>query len=584
MKQLGCQQIARRGRVWSVIALLLFLALGARLWSIQIVHHAHYDGQAKSRRGRRWPIHAPRGNIYDREGTPLALNLKLFSVAADPGLIAHSSELAAQLAPLLRMPKQRLEDKLAAEEGVRYVRLRESVDTPTAEAVRGLGHHGLIVDTQWRRAYPHRKLAAPVVGFTGRDRIGLSGVERALNEHLAGIDGEMMVVLDGRLPRSRDQIPGRTVVTKQMIPGSSVFLTIDLNIQAIVEDELAKAITTSKAVGGTAIVMNPINGEVLALATHPSFDPNEFWRYPEHTWVSPAVASPFEPGSTFKLITACAAIEEAISRQTYQCTGSRAVGRHRIKCPVHEGKRDHGHVDLDHMVIRSCNTGIATVALALGPKRMYYWARRFGFGEKTGFELAGESRGILPPPDTWSQIRVATTGFGQGVSVTPLQLLAAYCTVASGGWRVHPRLVKAIADPTGRIESPPRPKTERILSAATCEHMRAVLEKAVEEGTGQQARIPGRRVAGKTGTAQKPTRKQGFLSGKYVASFAGFAPADHPRLAVLVVIDEPQNGHYGGAVAAPVFRAICERSLTYLRVPPDAPAPGLNLALAGREG
>jgi len=585
MRYIGCRQIASRGRVWLLIAVALFLALAVRLWCIQIRDHDGYRRQADDRQGRCWPIPAPRGNIYDRNGNPLALNLKLFSVAADPALIEHPVQLAGQLEPLLRMPRSQLADRLAASEGVRYVRLRDSVDTPAAEAVGDLRCPGLIVSTEWKRAYPHRTLAAPLLGFIGRDMRALGGIEKALDEHLAGCDGEMLVVLDGRLPRSRSQIPNRTVVAKPMTPGSSVTLTLDLDIQAIAEEELAKAVAASGAAGGTLAVMDPTSGELLALATQPSFDPNEFRRYPEESWVSQAVVTPYEPGSTFKVITACAAVEEGVMcrGETYHCAGTRSVADRRISCAPHGGRRDHGDVDLDDMLIHSCNTGMVTVALALGADRMHEWVRRFGFGERTGIELASESRGIVPPPKRWSQVRVANVAFGQGISVTPLQLLSACCAIANGGWLVRPRLVKAITDPAGETTRPDRPEPERILSAATSHRVCAMLEKVVEEGTGQQARIPGRRVAGKTGTAQKATRELGFRSGKYIASFMGFAPAEEPRLAVLVVIDEPRTSHYGGVVAAPVFRAVCEKALTHLRVPPHAPASRFDLAQARAE-
>ena len=583
MKYIGCRQIVSRGRVWLLFALALFVALSVKLWCIQVRDHELYRRQADQRQGRCWPIRAPRGNIYDRNGNPLALNLKLFSVAADPGLIDDSSRLAQQLEPVLRMRSGQLVHRLAADEGVRYVRLRDSVDEPAAEALNDLGCPGLIVSTEWKRVYPHRELAAPLLGFIGRDMRALGGIESALDERLAGCDGEMLVVLDGRRPRSRSQIPNRSVVSKPMTPGSSVVLTLDLDIQAIAEEELAKAIAAWGAAGGTAAVMDPANGEVLALATQPSFDANEFWRYPKENWVSRAVVTPYEPGSTFKVITACAAIEEGVMchGETYNCVGTRAIGGRRISCAPHGGHRAHGEVNLDEMVVQSCNTGVATVALALGAERMHAWARRFGFGKRTGIELGAESRGILPAAETWSQVRVANIGFGQGISVTALQLLSAYCAIANGGLLVRPRLVRAITDPTGETEYAERPAQNRILSRSTCERMREVLERVVEEGTGQEAHIPGRRIAGKTGTTQKPTRAQGFRSGKYIASFAGFAPAEDPRLAILVVIDEPQGAHYGGVVAAPAFRAICEKALTHLRVPPDAPVSRFDLARAG---
>ncbi|MBN1460956.1 MAG: penicillin-binding protein 2 [Armatimonadetes bacterium] len=572
MKVIGCAQIRHRGRIWAIIAAVAFLALAARLFWIQILHHETYYQDALEIQGRTWPIEAPRGNIYDRHGNPLALNLKVYSVAADPKLIAEPSTVAAQLEPLLRLPQADLQRKLTAKERVRWVRLQESVDQPAAEAIRNLECDGLIVDTDWKRAYPHGTLAASVLGFVGRDGHGLGGIEQMLDADLGGEQGQMLVALDGRLPRSRAQIPGRSVITSQMVPGSSVVLTLDLDIQAIAEEELAAAVEQANAAGGTAIVMDPNTGEVLALACQPGFDPNEFWRYPKANWTSHAVTSPYEPGSTFKVITACAAIEEGVmaNGETYTCTGTKSIGARTVSCAQHGGKRDHGTVDLDDIIVHSCNTGVATVALELGARRLHEWVERFGFGEETGIELAGESRGILSSPNRWSQMRVANLGFGQGIGVTPLQLLSAYSAVANGGWRVKPRLVRAVSDPLGEIAYREPPQTERILSAETAARMRRVMTSVVEEGTGKTAQIPGRLVAGKTGTAQKPTPEAGFRSGKYIGSFAGFVPADDPKLACIVVIDEPRNGHYGAVVAAPAFRAICERALTRLRVPPNA--------------
>jgi stage V sporulation protein D (sporulation-specific penicillin-binding protein) len=562
--------------------MLGFAMLAAKLFAIQVVEHGRYSGEAEKIQGRRWPIQAPRGNIYDRNGNPLALNLKLFSVAADPGLVDRPAEVAGKLQPLLRMGQGELRERLTAKEGVRYVRLQEGVDRPIASAIRKLDYPGIIVDTEWKRAYPQQHVAASLLGFVGQDRNALGGIERALDKRLAGQDGEMLVVLDGRLPRSRAQIPERSVVAKQMVPGSSVVLTIDLDIQAIAEEELAKAVESARAVGGAAVVMDPKTGEVLALASQPGFDPNEFQRYPQKSWVSHVIVSPYEPGSTFKIITACAAIEEGVMShgETYTCTGTRAVGRRTIGCARHAGSRAHGTLDLDGIVVHSCNVGAATVAMKLGAGRMYKWVKKFGFGEKTGIEVSGESRGILAPASKWSQMQLANMGFGQGIGVTPLQLLSAYAAVANGGYRVRPRVVKAITAPTGEMEYPPLPQPERILSEATSERMRGIMRRVVEEGTGKAARIPGRSVAGKTGTAQKPTPEAGFKSGKYIGSFAGFAPAEDPRIAVIVVVDEPRNGYYGAVVAAPAFKAICERALTYLRVPPDAPGPRVTVAKA----
>jgi len=581
----GRRQITRRGSAWAAIALALLLALAVRLFLVQAVYHRAYRRKAETTQGRRWPIRSPRGNIYDRNGNPLALNLKLYSVAADPTRVRDPAAAAKRLSSLLRIPEAELVAKLTPTNGSRYVLLRAAVDAPAAAEIRRLPDSGLIVSTEWKRAYPHEQVAAALLGFVGKDMQGLGGTEAVLDRRLAGVDGEMLVVLDGRLPRSRNEIPGRSVVVRDMIPGSSAALTIDLQIQAITEEALTDAVKAANASGGTAVVMDPQTGEILALASDPGFDPNQFSHYQPKSWVSHAVVSPYEPGSTFKLITACAAIEEGVMShgETYTCTGSRAVGNRTISCALHAGSRAHGTLDLDHMIIKSCNVGMGTVALALGAERLHRWADRLGFGQRTGIELAGESAGMLIRPASWSQVQLANVGFGQGVSVTALQLLRAYCAVANGGRLVQPHLVKMIMEPGGKVETPAVPAPKQVLSPATCERLRAVLEKVVEEGTGKTARIPGRRIAGKTGTAQKPTPEAGYHSGKYIGSFVGFAPAEKPRLAILVAIDEPKGGHYGGVVAAPAFRQICERALAYLRVPPDRIPADRRIALAASD-
>ncbi|MFB3881605.1 MAG: peptidoglycan D,D-transpeptidase FtsI family protein [Armatimonadota bacterium] len=589
MRYFGCAQIGSRGRRWALIALAAFAVLAGKLFYIQIIQHRSHTTTADEIRDRRWPIEAPRGNIYDRNGRPLALNLKFFSVAADPKLLkTNRRDAAEKLAALLRRDQQELLAKLDPGTGTRFVRLQASIDAPAADTIRDLGYPGVIVNTEWRRAYPHGGLAASLLGFVGKDRKGLNGIEQARNDTLAGRDGEMLAVLDGRRPSSRSQIPGRTVVTRQMIPGSSVVLTIDLDIQSIAEEELQTAVKNAKAKGGAAIVMDPATGEVLALASQPGFDPNEFWKSSPESWVPHSVISPYEPGSTFKVITAAAALEEGVMShgETYNCTGSRPVGRRTVNCAKHGGSGAHGVLDLDEMIVKSCNVGLATVALGLGAERLHKWVTRLGFGERTGIELGSESPGIVWRAEKWSMVQLSNVGFGQGISVTPIQLLSAYCAIANGGYRVYPRVIKGVSDPAGGIQYQQAPQRKRVLSEATTKRLREDMVRVVEEGTGKIVRIPGRLVAGKTGTAQKPTKEAGFHSGLYIGSFAGFAPADNPKLAIIVVIDEPHNGYYGAQVAGPAFRAICQRALTRLRVPPDRTAPkggaGLSVAMAGR--
>ncbi len=315
--------------------------------------------------------------------------------------------------------------------------------------------------------------------------------------------------------------------------------------------------------------MDPNTGEVLALANQPTFDPNDYQKSKPASWVCQAVTSPYEPGSTFKGVTACAALEEDVFShgETIECTGSKPVGNKTIHC----AHGHHGTVNLHDMIVRSCNVGVGTVALKLGPEREYKWARLLGIGQKTKIEIPGESSGRLDPWSRWSQIQTANIGFGQGVSVTPLQLLAAYCAIANGGYRVEPHVVKAVISETGIEAITPGPR-KLVLSSKTVAFMKKALQGVVEEehGTGGNAHVPGRTVAGKTGTAQKASGGH-YQSGKFVGSFVGFAPVANPKLAVIVLVDEPsQGGHYGGTVAAPAFEKIMEKGLTYLHVPLDA--------------
>jgi len=592
MDQRRSELLAQRSHQWAAVAAACFCMLLARLAWIQVVRHSYYLEKAKKAVGRHWSIPAPRGRILDRNEVPLAQNLKLYTIAADPALMSDLASVAKQLAPALCMPEEQLLSLLNGEkEGhappskpLRFVRLRESVDEPVAKAVAALDLPGLIVTPSWKRAYPLGSAGAALLGFVGDDLGGQSGIEARFNKTLAGTPGEMFAMVDGRLPRSRAQIPGGSVVEKEMRPGETVMLTLDLTLQRIADAALAEAVQNAHAKGGTAIIMDPKTGEVLALATQPSFDPNQYQAFPPTSWVCQAVTSPYEPGSTFKSITACAALEEGVFShgETITCSGTRAVGNRVIGCALHGGSRGHGQVDLHSMIVRSCNVGLGTVALALGPDRLHKWVARLGFGARTGIEVPGETNGLLTPSKSWSQIQTANVGFGQGVSVTPIQLLSAYCTIANGGFRVRPHVLRATMSESG-VQPASLPAPERVLSPATVDFMKKALQGVVEEphGTGNSVRVPGRTVAGKTGTAQKPVPGMGYHSGKYIGSFVGFAPVSQPRMGVIVVIDEPQGVHYGGVVAAPAFQKIMEKGLAYLQVPQDASLKGAPTGPAG---
>jgi cell division protein FtsI/penicillin-binding protein 2 len=330
------------------------------------------------------------------------------------------------------------------------------------------------------------------------------------------------------------------------------------------------------AAGGTAIVVDPMTGEVLALANYPSADPNRYREFKHEAWRNPAVVCVYEPGSTFKLVAACAALEyggKTSESPVTTCTGSKPIGRRVIHCALHAGARAHGAVDLHGVVVRSCNIGAATLALGVGRDPYYRVLRDFGFTQRTGIGLPAEAPGYVPPPRTWGDIQLANIAFGQGITVTAPQLVAAYAGIAAGGVVPHVHLVDHIGRGGHRVEY----RGHRAISERTARTMVSLLRDVVTEGTGKAAQVEGFTVAGKTGTAQKPIPGQGYNSGRYVGSFVGFAPAEDPRVAILVIMDEPKGSHYGGVVAAPVFADIARRSLAYMGLPPRLLAAASDL-------
>ncbi|NIM07029.1 MAG: hypothetical protein GTO55_10680 [Armatimonadetes bacterium] len=558
-----------RLRIWAFLMLALFGLVAGRLIQIQVFRHDYYRGRAIKTHGRERTVSAPRGAILDRNGKPLAMNLSQELVFVDPELFHDCMEAAKddeaataavkkgcdRLAALLKMDLRTLQRKL--DSGGRFRVLKRPVADALAEKIQRLRLRWVGLQSEEKRVYPHGKMAAHILGFVSTDGRGLGGIESALNDKLAGRPGKISMEVDSK---GRD-IPGSRTVSVPPEPGRDITLTLDASLQQVAEAGLAEGIENASAVGGTVVMMDPYSGEILALASQPAFDPNRFKESPSHRWVSPAVVGAYEPGSTFKLVVACAILEEKIPLSSTQmtCIGERRIGHRTIHCALHEGKRDHGKVDLDEIIEESCNIGAAALAQQLGREKFSHHIEALGFGEKSGIELGGESSGQMPAPSTWSDIRIANIGFGQGISVTPLQLLRAYCAVANGGLLVRPHLVRTDEEEPAK----------RVLSPETAQRMREIFVHAVERGTGEAAAIEGYQVAGKTGTSQKPVPGLGFRSGKYIGSFVGFVPADNPRLALLVIIDEPAHPHFGAVVAAPVFREIARQALLYFEIPPS---------------
>jgi cell division protein FtsI/penicillin-binding protein 2 len=572
-----------RLRLWALILFGVFGLIGARLVGLQLFSHAYYFKRAQASHLRQRLLPGTRGALLDREGQALAISLVSKSVFLDPGLYPgdlspapapkrraarlspplSDKEAIDRLAGLLGITPEEIRQKLA--QSGRFAPLKGSLSKEKAKEVEDLGPRWIGTQKELKRFYPHAAMASQTLGFIGAGGKG-AGMEAACNRLLGGTPGKVAMEVDAR----GRPIPGlHTDISP--IDGRDVTLTLDTVLQQVAEAELAKGIKQADAIRGSAIIMDPQNGEILALASQPAFDPNNYQKAPAELRGNSAVERAYEPGSTFKLIVACGCLEEGWKASELQvnCTGALQIGRRTIHDAHGSG---HGNLDLSGIIEESCNIGAATLGLRLGREKLAHYVQLLGFGQRTGIELAGESRGQIPPVSRWSDIRTANIAFGQGLSVTPLQLLRAYCVVANGGYLVRPHLILDRS-------AGPAPKV-RVLSEATAEEMRKLLMRVVDTGTGKAAAIKGYLVGGKTGTAQKAIPGVGYRSGKYVASFIGLVPADHPRLVILVLLDEPKRGYYGGAVAAPVFREIARQALLQLELPPG---PALAKAMVGND-
>jgi len=557
-----------RARVLILAAVLAvaFAGLTGRLAWLQVVKRAELAQLAERQYSRTVVLHAQRGPILDRQGTPLATSTPTESLFVQPRSVGDPVRVTARLAPIIGLPPAEVHAVLTSSRS--FVWLRRRLPPAVAAGVRALREPGLGFLPEPLRLYPNRELAAHVVGFEGVEG-GLEGIERAFEGELAGTPGKAIV--------GRDAL-GREVAAPHMLeppqPGLGVMLTLDRAIQYMTERELDAAYRRTGARSAMAVVLDPRTGEVLALAIRPTFNPNTFLDVPSRDrWRDRAVTDPFEPGSTFKVILAAAALEEGVVRpedRIYGENGSVTIA----KTTIHDWKK-YGWLTFSEVLQNSSNVGSIKVGLALGRERYYRYMSAFGFGAATGVGLPGESRGLLRAPGRWSLLSLPTMSIGQEVSVTALQMVAAFGAIANGGTLMQPRIVRATFDAAGqevrRFE--PRP-VRQVISPETARTLTRILVRVVESGTGHNAAIPGYEVAGKTGTAQKldpATRRYSRSPG--VLSFVGWAPADEPRFVMLVTLDEPKNEIWGSEAAAPIFSAIGRGILRYLEVPPRDALP-----------
>lgn len=560
------ERVPGRLRVRAIGGLLLLMmaVVVGRAAKLQLVDGERYAEAAERQSTVSARIQAKRGVIQDRHGAELAITVDVDSVYGEPRRIEDPQGVAKKLAPILRTNRKKLAKKLSTDRAFTYLKRR--VDASTAEKVRALGILGVGTQPEPKRFYSNISLAAHILGFTGWDGAGKAGVERTFDGELRGKSYEV--------PGMRDALGNRVFsdgfVPQSVLEGADVQLTIDRTIQHAAEVALEKAVKTHRAKAGVAIVMDPYDGDVLALASNPTFNPNNLSRSQTEDRLNRAVSAVYEPGSTLKMVTIAAALEEGTvePNDRIDCEGgSWRVGGRTI------GDADHEFDELTVTEIMKVSSNIcaAKIGLELGRERVHRWLLSFGFGEKTGIELPGELKGLIRPWRQWREIALANIAFGQGIAVTPLQLAQATSVIASGGLLVRPRLVRGIVEKSGERIEPERPEKSRVLSRATASRVaRMMIEVTTDGGTAKSARVPGFAVAGKTGTAQKidPVTRA-YSHELYVASFVGFVPADRPEVVIAVMIDEPSAGSiYGGTVAAPAFAEIAMAALSAREVFP----------------
>ena len=559
---------AKRAREWRRLVLvggglaLLFAVVGGRAGQLTVLHGQRLAWLARQQQQRQVSLVPRRGPIVDRGGEPLALTVDAESLYVDPHLFDGGSANVARLARVLDLSESDLRHKVssASASGGSFVWLKRLATPKEAAAVMAVGAPGVGTIVERRRVYPRAPLAAHVLGFAGVDAQGLEGVERQYDALIRPPVREILEM--ERDARGRAILMGG-VENEEDPVGARVETTIDATVQAVAERELARGVATAGAAGGTAIVLDPWTGAVLALANAPSFDPNNVSVSNASARRNRAVTDMYEPGSTLKVMLTAAALDQGVvaPQQRIFCEN----GRYRVGRNVIHDHHPREWLTVAEVLWFSSNIGAAKIGAALGVERLHGYLSAFGFASRTGIALPGEAAGRMRPAARWRPIDLATASFGQGVTVTPLQLAGAFSVIANGGELFRPYVVSKVVGPDGQVLLQQGPeKVRRVIRPDTAKVIQGLLRGAVddEDGTGRLARIPGVTVAGKTGTSQKVDPGTGRYSARArVASFAGFVPADAPRFVIVVVIDEPAKSQYGGVVAAPVFREIAAATL-----------------------
>ena len=550
------------------------LAICLRLVYLQIFCYGDFERRAQHQQQRSFELSPKRGVIYDRAGHELAMSIQVDSAFIVP---TETPDLPNVIGLITRItnddPRVVLADCQAHKT---FCWVARKADAETIQRISALHLQGIHFQKEPKRFYPKRELAAQVLGYVGTEDQGLSGLERQFNQQLQGKPGKLMISVDARKRWFAS-------VEQESKPGNNLVLTIDQNIQAIAERELELGMEATKAIAGTVVVENPHTGEILALTNRPTFNPNNRREIRPESLKDHAVSDIFEPGSTFKMVTISAGLEEKVTRpdEMFDCQmGSIVINGMRIR-----DSKPHGMLSVADIIAESSDVGAIKVGMRLGNDRFYKYIRAFGFGQQTGIELPGETRGMTKPVDRWSKVSFAAISMGQEIGISAVQLTSLISTIANDGVRVPARIVAGTIAPQNAPQTIAFQPVEgtRVLSSLTAAQMRQMLQGVVLHGTGRKALLEGYSSAGKTGTAQKVDPATGAYSKtKYVASFAGFAPINNPQIAVVVILDSAVGLHQGGQVSAPVFQRIVQQVLEYQHVPHDVELPPSRQVLFAR--
>ncbi len=562
MSRKNNKQIRHRIIFIQILIVSSIFLLGLKSFDIQIFKAKELTKKAEKGYSRYITVKGERGQIFDKHMNKLATSIDAVSVTANPSVIKKPKLVAKKLSEILAVDKKKLVAKLSSQR--KYASIAKSVSPDQAEQIKKLKLRGIYFENDSKRFYPNRNLSAQIIGFTGTDNSGLEGLEYKYNSILEGSFLKIRVKKDGN--------GGVLDIDKKKrteLKGKSIVLTLDKKIQYLSEEILKKTVKNHQAKSGIALVMKPQTGEFLSIAHFPQFNPNNFKQYNNVVFRNRAVTDAFEPGSAMKVFTAAAALESGFGpKSIFFCeNGTYKIGSYTIR-----DTHSHDWLSINQIIKFSSNIGVTKIGATIGNEALHKYLTAFGFGEKTRIGFPGETPGILLPYQKWSKMDASAISFGQGVSVSAVQLISGISAIANNGVLMKPLLIKKIISNNGRDLKTYYPeKIRQVISSRSSAQVKSMMRMVVEDdGTGKKAAMAGYTVCGKTGTAQKAMKdKKGYSKDNYTSIFAGFAPEDKPELAILVAVDEPRNLYYGGDVAAPAFKTIMAESFSYLNIPPE---------------